>query len=1107
MASTTVCAHCGQENLANQGFCGSCGGALIHICPACGEENPIRFRFCGGCGGALHQSEAAPQAEERRLATVLFADLSGFTDYSDRTDPEDVKVMVGQCMAGMAEVVERFGVSLTRVIGDQLMAIFGAPVAHEDDPERAVRAGLELQRLADEHPEEFGGLSLRVGVNTGEMMFASVGHDRTFTVMGDAVNVAARLQGAAPRGGVLVGAETARATARSIRYQSVEPLTLKGKPEPVPASLALEPLAAPGEHPVSAVPMLGRDAELDLLRTTWERVCGERSPRLVTILGPPGIGKTRLGREFAAGVRRDGGRIVDGRSLPYGEHTGYGAFGQQVRLVAGIFETDSAVIAGEKLALAVAALLPPEAAEATTAHLAQMTGLSGEGTADKGVLLLSARRFAEALALERPTVLVFEDLHWGDASLVNLVESLAGRCRDAPLLLLVLARPELLDVRPRWGGVSSHATLVLRDLSPEDSERLLRSRMPGVSNAGVVERLVERSGGNPLFLEELSASFAERLAETAAELPSGVKGTIAARLDALPAAERQLLLDASVIGKVFWTGALRRLGPRADLGVLLDSLDARDLVRRDHRSEIEGDEQFSFKHLLIQEVAYATLPKATRRQRHATVARYLEDTTGELLGQAASLLAYHWQNGGEAEKAVPYLLAAADRAGRAWAKGEAVALLGEALSLIAETDVVQRRSVGLRRAIMRLEGADYAAAAGELEALLPKLTGRERVEALVARARATQGLHDAEGALSYGQQAVEAAQASGEDDLVGPALAMLSAAINFAGRPAEAFTVGERALAAWPVGERNPDLALCLGVTGLQSYFLGRHDEAVTYGRRGHDLARELYHGDQLLFSGGQVALGLAGSGKHEEALAFLEPVIAHGLELGTILPFTARAVNILAGILREIHAFDEARAHNQHGAELAARAAFPIADVQAGVDLLFTDLDEGEVGKAETAWPALWEAAQKLRGFHQWLVSGRLEQARAEISLGLGRWETAAEDASRALASARRRGRLKYEVASRIVLADALAGLGRVAEGTNEARAALAGADRLGHPQSRWRAAATLGRLLAAAGDDDGSQNALTTVHEAVNGFAASLSEGRRGAFLASPSLAILTD
>jgi tetratricopeptide (TPR) repeat protein len=1001
--------------------------------------------------------------------------------------------------------VERFGASITRVIGDQLMAVFGAPVAHEDDPERAVRAGLELQHFAEENRQELGGLSLRVGINTGEMMFAPVGHDRTFTVMGDAVNVAARLQEAAPRGGVLVGAETAGATGQAIRYRPVEPLTLKGKPEPVPAALALEPLAAPGEHRVSAAPMIGRDAELELLRTTWGRVCSQCSPHLVTILGPPGIGKSRLYREFAAEVHGRGDRTVHGRSLPYGENTGYGAFSQQVKAVAGILETDVAALAREKLAGTLAALLPTEAAEATGAHLGQMTGLSAEGAADKGVLLLSARHFAEALALERPTVLIFEDLHWGDASLLELVESLASRCRNASLLLLVLARPELLSARPGWGGVSSHTTIVLRDLSPHDSGTLLASLMPGVTDAAVVEHLVERSGGNPLFLEELSASFAERLAVTAADLPSGVQATIAARLDALPSVERQLLLDASVVGKFFWTAALRHLGAPHDLPALLDSLEGRDLIRRQARSGIEGDEEFSFKHLLIQEVAYGTLPKAARRERHATVARFLEDTTGDRLGRAASLLAYHWGKAGETDKAVHYLLAAAEGAGRAWAKGEAVALLSEALSLIPGTDVARRQSIRLRRAVMRLEGADYAAAAAELDDLLPELTGRQRVEALIARARSTHPLHDADGALRYGQEAVEGAEACGADDLIGPALALLSAGINFAGRPAEALTVGERALSAWPPAEKSPDLALCLGVTGLQSYFLGRHDEAVGYGRGGYEIARQLYHGDQLLFTGGQVALGLAGSGRHEEALAFLEPVVALGLELGTILPFTARAMNILAGVLRELHAFDEARARNREGAELAARAAFPIAAVQSGVDLLFTDLAEREVGKAEVAWPALWEAAQKLRGFHQWLVSGRLEVAGAEISLGLGAYDEAAQRASQALASAHLRGRLKYEVAARTLLAEALAGLGRCAEGTAEARAAVAAAEQLGHPPSCWVAAAALSRLLAAGGDEEGSQHALTKAQEAVSGFAATLSEPRRTAFLDSPSLATL--
>ncbi|MCA1846393.1 MAG: hypothetical protein LC792_24995, partial [Actinobacteria bacterium] len=431
--------------------------------------------------------------------------------------------------------------------------------------------------------------------------------------------------------------------------------------------------------------------------------------------------------------------------------------------------------------------------------------------------------------------------------------------------------------------------------------------------------------------------------------------------------------------------------------------------------------------------------------------------------------------------------------------------LEEAVSLIPETDLARRRSIRLRAAVMRLEGADYAAAAAALDDLLPELTGRERVGALVARARSTHVLHDADGALRYGREAAEAAEAEGLDDLLGPALAGLSAGINFAGQPAEALTVGQRALAVWPADEKTPDLALCLGVTGLQSYFLGSHEQAITYGRRGYELARDLYHGDQTLFTAGQVALGLAGSGQPEEALAFLEPVVAVGLELGTILPFTARAVNILGGILRDVHAFDEARTRNEEGAELGARAAFPIAVVQSGVDLLFTDLLEGEVGKAYAALPALWEAAEGLRGFHQWLVTGRLEVARAEILLRVGDHEAAVKEASRALASACLRGRRKYEVAARTVLAEGLAGLGRPTDGIAEARAAVSTAEALGHPPSHWQAAATLSRLLASGGDDDGSKTALTTAEELIRDFAAGLCDARRTVFLQSPSVASL--
>jgi class 3 adenylate cyclase len=298
MASTTACPDCGELGDVAQRFCGHCGAALAQACAACGADNPPGFRFCGACGTACETEVQAPSGTagdsdgERRWVTVMFADLSGFTALSERSDPEEMRSMVDHCMSEMGEIVKRFGGSVDKVIGDALMAVFGAPVAHEDDSERAVRAALEIQRCASEQAADFGGLSVRVGVNTGEVMFALMGPSgrRELTVMGDAVNSAARLQAAAPPGDILVGRETHIASARAIVYEALEPILAKGKQAPMPAWLARAAIAAPGDRPVSAAPFVGRDTELELLVRTWTRTAEELQPQLVTLVGPPGIG-------------------------------------------------------------------------------------------------------------------------------------------------------------------------------------------------------------------------------------------------------------------------------------------------------------------------------------------------------------------------------------------------------------------------------------------------------------------------------------------------------------------------------------------------------------------------------------------------------------------------------------------------------------------------------------------------------------------------------------------------------------------------------------------------------------------------------------------------
>ena len=686
---------------------------VTDACERCGHESPAGQRFCGWCGAAL--SAGAASAGERRWVTVVFADLSGFTPASERMDPEDVRDMVDPGLTRCTAIVEEHGGWVNRILGDAVLAVFGAPVAHEDDAERAVRASLEMQRCAAEHAHEFGGLRLRVGVNTGEVMFAPVGPDaaRDLTVMGDVANTAARLQTAADPGQVLVGEETWRATRDLVEYEPVAPRTLKGKAEPVAAWVARRPLASPGARLLSAGPMIGRDAELELLETLWRRIVDGAEPHLVTVLGVPGIGKSKLVREFARTVETSGGRVLRGASLPYGERVPYAAFGQLVKDLAGIYESDDLAVARPKLESFSTRVLagPGDVAE----HLAVLLGLdSGERDVEQRKLFGAARQLVEALAREQPTMFVVEDIQWADRSLLDLLEWLPGRVKDAPALFLTAARPELLDTRHGWaGGLRGYTALPLGPLSPAKTRALATLLLSDRADTGSVLEHMERvAGGNPLFIEELASWSADRHDTEA--FPTTVRAIIAARLDALPEPERRLLLDASVVGEVFWRGALAHVaGDAAAVDDLLDDLESRDLIRREATSRVQDDEEFAFKHLLIREVAYATVPKATRRARHRDAALYLEQVGGGT-GAAAAVLAHHWREAGEPARAVDYLLVAAEHAGRGWAKAEAVRLYDQALELVPEDDRSLRQRIKVRRGVARQMLLHQVLEAGQL---------------------------------------------------------------------------------------------------------------------------------------------------------------------------------------------------------------------------------------------------------------------------------------------------------------------------------------------------------------------------------------------------------
>jgi len=657
----------------------------MQVCPNCAHENPPGARFCNACAAPLPESAPA-LAEERKIVTVLFVDLVGFTARSEQLDPEDVRAIQAPYFARVRAAIESFGGTVEKFIGDAVMAVFGAPVAHGDDPERAVRAALAILEGVD--------LDVRIAVNTGEALVSVAANPAQGEgiVSGDVVNTAARLQSAAPVNGILAGEETYHATRSAIAYEELEPVLAKGKQQPVPVWRALGPRADLGAPATDSVPMLGRTSELDALLGTWDRVVAGRRPQLVTVFGPAGIGKSRLSSEFTKAVQQRGGRVVWGRSLPYGEVTPYGAFASQVKQIAHMFDSDPADEASDKLERATRDLLDGDAAEVAS-HVGMLIGVGREGgVGDRQTLFYSARRFVEGLAGAQPTVLIFEDIHLAAASMLDLLETLASRVRDVPLLLLTQARPELLSERPAWGGgLPTYTTLQLEPLSRDDSAELARRLFDAAGAAGgTAPALADTAEGNPLFLEELVASVAEGRGD-ARDLPTSIRGIVAARIDALPSREREVLLDAAAVGKVFWPGALGETSSET-----LDALEGRDMIRRDPISRLgSAHPQFAFKHQLIREVAYSTLPRARRRERHEAIALFLEEAVPDT-GDVAPALAQHWNEAGEPARAARYYAAAGDQANRSWAKEEAVRLYQRALAVIPAEDADLRREVTKR---------------------------------------------------------------------------------------------------------------------------------------------------------------------------------------------------------------------------------------------------------------------------------------------------------------------------------------------------------------------------------------------------------------------------
>jgi class 3 adenylate cyclase/tetratricopeptide (TPR) repeat protein len=1013
------------------------------------------------------------QREERRWATVLFADLA----ISEQVDPEDLKDLVFRRIEQIGEQIRRFGGTVINIMGDTLLAAFGAPTAHEDDPTRAVRAALAMRdsALFDDAPHE---LKLHIGINTGEVLATVQGPQerREYTVLGDTVNTANRILKVAPSGSVLVGEETYRATRHVVQYRELSLVVAKGNERPVRVWEALTVAPVPEARPLGSAPLVGRDQELGLLQTLWERVVREAQPRLVLILGEPGIGKSRLCAEFEHTLP-DEALVIHGRCLPYGEALGYGALAMALKEAAGITADDHPQMARTKLADLVAHAFGSEETDADPSevarHLALLSGLDVEADraaniADQRTLHTSARQFLEALARRQPLCVSFEDIHWADDALLDLIEFASARAHDAALLILTQARWDLLEQRPAWGrNVRELVSLRLEGLDQRRRHDLILAlcHKHGLSER-VAEQVAQPAGGNPLFIEELVAMIAERGELGAGGIPSVIKALLAARVDALPLEERSTIQLAAVFGKIFWLGGVRALDGISDVSERLEVLEHKDLLRSKSRSQIRGEQEYTFKHELIRDVAYEMLPRSERRSLHGKVVDWLEQAMRERVEEAFDLLAYHAVQADQQERALDYLVRAAERARRAAARQQEAALLAQAIDIAERLDQGHMvASLHAQRGKALADVGMWAAARPELEAALAGLGpefSTQRIQVLTDLAIVCHWVLDVPSTRRCATEALALAEEADRDDLAAGAIGALAWADSSDGALHNSLEGFERAFAR--AGEiRTAQLAPSVELSGLILYWLGHSDEAIERSREALQIGRVVSDTSTTIRALGNLGLALTGSGRYDEALQVFDEARRFGREYG-VGTGLARAIAMCGGLHLEVFDFAGAEALAEEARELARSLNWTLPVISCGIDLLFNFARCQEVGRAEQLMAEVAEGVRMGAGAHGWLWKLRFAQARAELALARGDWEAALRWADDAITQSRLHGRVKYQVAGVTARGRALDALGRTREAIADLRSAVDLARPVGDPAMFLRAATG---LLALDGND----------------------------------------
>jgi class 3 adenylate cyclase/tetratricopeptide (TPR) repeat protein len=965
-------------------------------CASCGQENPAGFRFCGNCGAPL--ADGAPARELRKVVSVVFCDLSGSTALGERTDPEALRARMRGYYQQMREILERHGGTVEKFIGDAVMAVFGIPVAHEDDALRAVRAAWEMQEAVPQL-----GLQARIGVNTGEV----VAGEGDSLVTGDAVNLAARLEQLAQAGEVLVGSETQRLVRDAVVVEPVR-LDAKGKSAPVDAFrlLELDPEAAALARRLET-PLVGRRRELEQLRQAYERSVKERRCHLFTVLGAAGVGKSRLTSEFLSSIDAT---VLSGRCLDYGEGI---TFWPVVSILKQL---------GDRAAATLARLV--------------------EGASTPNELFWGVRTQLEAVAADRPLVVVFDDVQWGEEMFLDLIDHVADLSRGAPLLLLCLARPELLEKRPAWGGGKLNATTTLLEpLTPEECADLIEQH--GGAEPEIRDRIVSSADGNPLFVEEMLA-----LAREGGDLstPSTVHALLQARLDQLGRDERTVIESGAVEGHVFHRGAVVELTRAADVESPLVGLVRKELIHP-ATAALAGDQAYRFRHLLIRDAAYDALPKATRAELHERFADWLE-IHGQDLTELDEVLGYHLEqaaryrselDGADEElelRAGRHLARAGSRAAMRSDAHGAANLLGRALALLPADDparpaalfdgIAMLDELGERderlRLIEELEGSPEPTlqmhgriARLELRTASEPEDAIEEAEAVVEEALVVfEAAGDALGAAhAYGLSAFASwvrshaldtvaaldrlfphAERAGSRILTGRAMLQLIGPLIWG--PFEPEAVRERLV---PLAASESPLAK-ISVSSAEAELARRDkrfDEALNLLEQGAAISHELGLEIMVTINMQHVAAVRRAQGRLDEAAATYRRAVCRLEELGQT-SFRSTTLITLGEVLYELGETDEAERLALEGEQLGA--AEDVVNFAFGRALRAQiAADAGRRDEAEslaraaidyayrTDFPGVHGDAHRALGYAL-ALAGRREEARTELEQALGLYE-----------------------------------------------------------------------------------------------------------------------